>query len=74
MDIYASARETPDLQVTSKKLWELMRKTHPAVFYTGDHTSTLKWLKQTLCPGDILFTLGAGDIFYLHEKLCTKGT
>lgn len=72
MDIYASARETPDPEVTSKKLWESMKKVHPAVFYTGGHVSTLKWLQENLKPGDVLFTLGAGDIFYLHQKLCTK--
>lgn len=74
MDIYASARETPDLEVTSEKLAQEVAKNNPNVVYTGGHESTLKWLDRNLQKNDILLTLGAGDIFYLHQKLCTKKT
>lgn len=72
MDIYASAREIPDPEVSSEKLAQLVAKENPSVSYIGDHESTLKWLDKTLKKDDILMTLGAGDIFYLHQKLCTK--
>jgi UDP-N-acetylmuramate--alanine ligase len=72
MDIYSSARETPDPEVTSEKLAREVAKNNPNVVYTGGHESTLKWLDKTLQKDDILLTLGAGDIFYLHQKLCTK--
>jgi UDP-N-acetylmuramate--alanine ligase len=72
MDIYASAREIPDPEVSSEKLAQLVAKENPSVSYIGGHESTLKWLDKTLKKDDILMTLGAGDIFYLHQKLCTK--
>ncbi len=74
MDIYASARETPDPEVTSQKLAQLVSEYNPQVFYTGDHQSTLDWLNKTLGKNDVLLTLGAGNIFYLHKKLCTRKT
>lgn len=69
MDIYSSAREKDTLGVTSKKLAEETKKYHPDVNYTGGHAGTLRWIKKNAKPGDIIFTLGAGDIFHLHKDL-----
>lgn len=69
MDIYSSAREEKDESVSSEKLSEEIRKFKPEVSYTRDHSKTLEWLKENLKEGDVILTLGAGDIFYLYEKI-----
>jgi UDP-N-acetylmuramate--alanine ligase len=69
MDIYASAREKKDESVSSGKLAEETKKYNPNSFYIGNHEQAIKWLKKNLKSNNLLLTLGAGDIFYLHQKL-----
>lgn len=69
MDIYASAREKKDETVSSEKLAKEARKHNKNSYYIGNHKTALDWLKNNLKKDDILLTLGAGNIFYLHEKL-----
>jgi len=69
MDIYASAREKPDREINSKRLAEQTKKYQSRVFYTGGASETLSWIKKKVRAGDILITLGAGDIFHLHKNL-----
>lgn len=69
MDIYASARETDNLGMSTPKLVEETSKFHPNVLYGGNHEQTLKLLETHLKRGDIVLTLGAGDIFHIHNKL-----
>jgi UDP-N-acetylmuramate--alanine ligase len=69
MDIYASAREKKDESVSSGKLAEETKKYNPNSFYIGNHERAIKWLKENLKNKDLLLTLGAGDIFYLHKEL-----
>lgn len=69
MDIYASARESQDLTVSSKKLAAEMKKWQKNVFYTKGHQETISWLKKNAQKGNVVLTLGAGDIFHLYNKL-----
>lgn len=69
MDIYASAREAKDDRVSSRKLASDIKKKNKNVYYTGNHKETLAWIKKTVKKGDVLLTVGAGDIFHLHKKL-----
>ena len=69
MDIYSSARETDTLGVDSKLLTKEVGKHQKDVSYTGGHKETLKFLVKTAQPGDIILTMGAGDIFYIHKDL-----
>ncbi|OGY16094.1 MAG: UDP-N-acetylmuramate--L-alanine ligase [Candidatus Blackburnbacteria bacterium RIFCSPLOWO2_02_FULL_44_9] len=69
MDIYSSARETDTLGVTSEKLVQEAKIYHNEVSYTQGHKETLEFLAKILQKDDLVVTLGAGDIFYLHEKL-----
>ncbi len=69
MDIYSSAREKPDPTVNSEILAREVRKHNKYAFYTKDHTATIKWMKDNIKPGDIVLTMGAGDIFHLYEEL-----
>jgi UDP-N-acetylmuramate--alanine ligase len=70
MDIYASARETKDQSVSSNKLAKAIKNTK--AIYLKDHKNTLQWIKETIRKGDIVLTLGAGDIFHLYNKLKLK--
>jgi len=58
-DIYAS-RETDDLGMHSTQLVSAM--SHPAVHYSGDLAQTTTAVVDALRPGDVLITLGAGDV------------
>ena len=69
MDIYASAREKPDLGVNSKKLAQEVKKYQRHVYYTAGQKETVSWIKREVRVGDVLITLGAGDIFHLHKNL-----
>jgi len=69
MDIYSSAREIKDPEVSSENLAKEIGKYHPNSFYSGNHEETLTWLKENLKKGDLLVTMGAGDIFYLLPKI-----
>lgn len=69
MDIYSSSREKLDKTISSEILAEETRKHSKKSYYTGNHILTLKWLKENIRKGDVLLTIGAGDIFHLHKKL-----
>lgn len=69
MDIYASAREKDDLGVSGELLANEIAKYHKNVSYVGDHDKTIKWIKENTKSGDVVLTMGAGDIFRLYEML-----
>ena len=69
MDIYSSAREKKDARISSQKLSKAIKKINKNTFYAGSQQNTLEWIKKILNKGDILMTVGAGDIFHLHDKL-----
>ena len=69
MDIYSSAREKMDLSVSSKKLTEEISKLQENVYYTPDHKTTIEWLKKNAKEGDLVITMGAGNVFYLDKEI-----
>lgn len=69
MDIYSSARETDTLGINSQLLSQEIAKHGKNVSYTGSHKKTLDWLLENMKKGDIVITLGAGDIFHLHKRI-----
>ena len=69
MDIYSSAREEKDPTVNSLNLAKETRRHNKEAYYIGGHEEAANWLEKNLRRGDLLLTLGAGDIFYLHEAL-----
>jgi UDP-N-acetylmuramate--alanine ligase len=69
MDIYASARETDTLGVTSKLLAGEIAKHHPDIVYTASFEETAKSLAETLQDGDVVITMGGGDVYNLHDNL-----
>lgn len=69
MDIYASAREKDTMGVTSKILVRKIRQFHKRVYYTGSFENTLRWIRKVTKKGDIILTMGAGNIFHIHKKI-----
>jgi UDP-N-acetylmuramate--alanine ligase len=69
MDIYPSARESFDATVSSEALASETAKLQKDVFYLGKHESALEWIEKNIKKGDLVITLGAGDIFHLYNSL-----
>ncbi len=69
-DIYASLREKKDSTVSSKQLAYAMEKHHKAVLYLPNLSDVIKYINQNRFRSDtVLVTLGAGDVYTIHEKL-----
>lgn len=69
IDIYASTREREDPEVSSQLLAAEVQKYHPQVFYGPDIEAILPQLGRLLHSGDILLTMGAGDVFRSHDQI-----
>lgn len=65
MDIYASARESEDSSVSGKKLALEIRNG----VYVGNNDSILKWVNENVRKGDVVLTMGAGNIFRIYKML-----
>ncbi len=63
IDVF-SAGEMPIPGVTSKTLADIVRAHHPGkeVWYVSDRMRLLKELSSIAQPGDLLITMGAGDV------------
>ncbi len=68
-DIYA-ASESPIAGVNAESLAEVIRAHgHQHVEYVGPVTEVASRLRQLVSPGDLVLTLGAGDIWQAGEEL-----
>ncbi len=72
-DIYASARETVDPNVSSEKLAHAISMQHEAVLWLPTLQDVVQYLKQKNYAEDcIVVTMGAGDIYTIHHQLLSK--
>ena len=67
-DIFSSARETKETTVSSQLLAEEAQKYHKDALYLGEKENVLKYLVNQIKPDDVVFTMGAGDI-YLWQNI-----
>jgi UDP-N-acetylmuramate--alanine ligase len=73
MDVYPS-RERPIPGVTGELIADAARRAgHTMVTYTHDKKRVVDCLEQTLRPGDLLLTLGAGDVVKFGEEYLKRG-
>jgi UDP-N-acetylmuramate--alanine ligase len=73
MDVYPS-RESPIPGVTGELVAESTRRAgHARVMYTHDKKRVVDCLEQTLGAGDLLLTLGAGDVVKFGEEYLRRG-
>lgn len=68
-DIYSSAREKKDTSISSKMLVAEAKKYTKLVLYQPDKEHILTYLEENLSKNDLILTMGAGDIFLLHEDI-----
>jgi UDP-N-acetylmuramate--alanine ligase len=68
-DIYAAGEKRLNGVSGSTVADALVRHGHPAVTYQPDMAAILALLPELLQPGDILVTLGAGDVWKLGDEL-----
>jgi len=68
-DIYAAGEKRLNGVSGSTVADALVRHGHPAVTYQPDMAAIPALLRELLQPGDILVTLGAGDVWKLGEEL-----
>jgi UDP-N-acetylmuramate--alanine ligase len=68
-EIYASAREKDNLGISGKILVEKVARHHPKVFYKAGEREIVEFLKKEARSGDIIFTMGAGNIFLWHKTI-----
>lgn len=62
-DIYPSAREKKDTSLSAKDLVEKMKKFHKRAVYQPNRDSVVDYIGREARAGDVVFTLGAGDIW-----------
>lgn len=67
--IYASAREKNDLGISSEKLVKEIKKYHQDVTFINNKQLLRIKLKKLVKRGDVIFTIGAGDIFTWHKDI-----
>jgi UDP-N-acetylmuramate--alanine ligase len=65
-EIYA-ARESDTLGIASEDLVNAM--SHPGVMHIADLDEATTWLAEKLVPGDVVITMGAGDVWRVGEEL-----
>ena len=67
-DIYA-AREQNTVGVTSKDLYEAIKKTGKEVYYFPSFEEIEKFLLKNCKKGDLLITMGAGNVVNIGNDL-----
>ncbi len=72
-DIYA-AREKPIEGITGQTLFLETKKNHPHVSYVADKNDLLNEILRTAADGDLVITMGAGDITHVGRSALTKLT
>jgi UDP-N-acetylmuramate--alanine ligase len=69
MDIYPAGEE-PIPGVSSKSLYEYVKERgHKNVFYSNGSENLVSSVLNTVKPGDVVITLGAGNVWTVGEKI-----
>lgn len=69
-DIFSSAREVKEkFNITGELFAEKIRKTYKKVYYAKTFSQVIKYVRDLTRRDDIVLTMGAGDIYKLHEIL-----
>ena len=68
MDIYA-AREPDTGLVSSDELGDAIRKTGLKCTNVHSHDEAASYIREHAKPGDLVLTVGAGDVVLVGEKL-----
>ncbi len=71
MDIYAGSEEIPIPGVTGKTILDAILRAHPRAqaAYLPHRTDIVAYLADRVRPGDVVFTMGAGDVSLIGPEL-----
>ena len=71
LPIFASARENAkDFNVSSKDIVDKIKDSlNKDCLYSGSHEQLIDQLNKIVKPGDVIFTIGAGDVYKLKENI-----
>ncbi|MCI8342207.1 MAG: UDP-N-acetylmuramate--L-alanine ligase [Firmicutes bacterium] len=67
-DIYA-AREKDTGLINSNEIAEKIRSSGKNAIYVGNFDDIIAYIKSTVSKGDMLITMGAGDVYLIGERL-----
>lgn len=67
--IFASAREVPDPSVSSELLADLVSKLGGNAVYLPTKKKLVQYLCQTVKSPEVIFTVGAGNLYDIHNDL-----
>ena len=70
-EIFPSAREKADPSVSSSLLVEAVKRLDGKAVLVRSKAEVLNYVKQTVRQGDILMTVGAGNLYRWHADLIT---
>jgi len=75
MDVYPS-RERPIAGITGALVADAARRAANGrvISYVAEKKAVVDWLEQTLVSGDLLVTLGAGDVVKFGEEYLERGS
>lgn len=68
-DIFSSARESSDPSISGEILANAIKTTNPNTVYLGSRENIVTYLQENRKPGDVIITLGAGDVYKIHQEL-----
>lgn len=69
-NIYSSVREKPqNYMINSQILAKAIKKQHNDVLYAADNSEVLKYINKIKKKNDLILTMGAGDIYKIHNIL-----
>lgn len=71
-DIYSSSREKENHKVSPQTLVQEISKYHPSCYYQKGPEEVANFISQKAIFGDIVFTMGAGDIYKWHKNIIDK--
>lgn len=73
-EIYA-ARETNIHKISSRELVAEVKRTHPdkEIYFIADFDEMANFVSNNAQKGDLIFTMGAGDIYKVADLLLEKG-
>jgi len=69
VDVYAAGEEPISGVGAAQLCREIRERGHRDASYSPDRDQTVEQLKRRLLPGDMVITLGAGDVWKLGEEL-----
>lgn len=67
--IFASAREAVDTEISSEMLAKRINETGGKAVFIANRQKLVKYLIKTSKPGEVIFTVGAGNLYEIHSEL-----